>query len=171
MFAVLNTIYVGSGCPKHTFGLFLLSIFDTNYCGVEPPCIDCNGLCVHVSVLSNGKGDTVFLLPVVKCLIQMSTKRKSMPIPFEKESITDLQFYIKGQQDVELEQFRQNFKKLPRKIQYLIIRLVKEIMNAEKLGLTEYADKFSCILGFFDTFCVLNYSPFKIKGFVKQLYL
>jgi len=88
MFAMLYNFFEGRGCPKY-FGLFLLSIFDTQYCGVEPPCIGCNGLCVHVSVLSNGKGDTVFLLPAFKCYTQMKKIPESLNVfRYEGQIIT-----------------------------------------------------------------------------------
>jgi len=58
-------------------------------CGVEPPCIGCNSLCVHVSVLSNGKGDTVFLLPAFKCYTQMKKIPESLNVfRYEGQIIT-----------------------------------------------------------------------------------
>lgn len=73
-------------------GFFYCPYLIPIYCGVAPPRIDCNGLYVHESVLCSGKGDTAFLLPVVKCIIPMSTTKvkKETGFPYSPMAVKAL---------------------------------------------------------------------------------
>ncbi len=74
-------------------GFFYCPYLIPNNCGVEPPCISRNSLCAHENVYSNGKGDTVFLLPVVKCYTPMKNFNETGSIPANQLFASLIDFY------------------------------------------------------------------------------
>jgi len=78
--------------------------------------------------------------------------------------------YIYEVQTAEQAQFHKDFKQLPRKIQYFIIRLVKEHNRLIKEN-NPSANDMSIILGWIDSFAILNYANYKIIFHVTELYL
>lgn len=78
--------------------------------------------------------------------------------------------YIYEVQTAEQIRFHKDFKQLSRKLQYFIIRLVKE-HNRLKAENNRAAQDLEIILGWIDDFAILNYSNSKIVFHVTELYL
>jgi len=96
----------------------------------------------------------------------LNTKSRVKPAQnFEK-----LQNYLQSQNLSEREKFHSDFRKLPRKLQLFIIRIVKEHNTAnDSFNLTPSGAKM--VLIWIDLYSVLNYSEHKIIDHVTDLYL
>jgi hypothetical protein len=78
--------------------------------------------------------------------------------------------YIYEVQNAEKERFHKDFKQLPRKIQFFIIRLVKEY-NRLRVENDQEFKNLSIIMSWIDAYGILNYSEHKIIFHITDLYL
>jgi hypothetical protein len=87
-----------------------------------------------------------------------------------KENYSRVENYIWEMQQGVKEQFHNDFRKLPRKLQYFIIKLVQE-HNRQRGFTNSKSEDIKMILSWIDAYSILNYSEHKIIFYVTELYL
>ena len=87
-----------------------------------------------------------------------------------KSNYNRVEKYIGEIQDKDREKFHADFKRLPRKLQYFIIKLVTEHNRLRRYD-NPASEDIKIVLSWIDAFLILNYSEHKIIFYVKELYL